>query len=191
MFNVVNAVLLRPLPFPHHERLVGIAGTAPGSDLPERFDLGPEFYLQYKDRSKLLDGIFTFGGGTSTLRTDTRVERVRMAWPSIDMYPTLGVRPQLGRLPVPEDDDRVVLISDSLWSSWFGRDPSVVGKSYFVSDGMKQIIGVMPAEFHFPSDDTMLWIASPVRLEQIRPGQLGGAVIARMKPGVTREQLAA
>jgi putative ABC transport system permease protein len=190
MFNVVNAVLLRPLPFPNHQRLVGVAGTAPGSDLPERFDLGPEFYLQYKERSKLLDGLFMFGAGTSTLRTDARVERVPMAWPTIDMYPTLGVRPQLGRLPVPEDDDRVVLISDSLWSSWFGRDPSVIGKTYFVSDGMKQIVGVMPPQFRFPSDETMLWVANPVRLERIRPGQLGTSVVARMKAGVTREQLA-
>ena len=190
MFNVVNAVLLRPLPFPNPERLVGVAGTAPGSDLPERFDLGPEFHLQYKERSKLLDGVFSFGAGTSTLRTDARVERVSMAWPTIDMFPTLGVRPQLGRLPVPEDDDRVVLISDSLWSSWFGRDPSVIGKTYFVSDGMKQIVGVMPSEFRFPSEETMLWVASPVRLEQIRPGQLGGRVVARMKAGVTRDQLA-
>jgi predicted permease len=191
MFNVVNSVLLRPLPFPQHDRLVGVAGTAPGSDLPGRFDLGTEFYLTYKDGSKLLDGIFMFGAGTSTLRTDARVERIPMAWPTVDMYPTLGVRPQLGRLPVPEDDDRVVLISDSLWSSWFGRDPSVIGKSYFVSDGMKQIIGVMPAEFRFPSDETMLWVANPVRLERVRPGQLGNPVIARMKAGVTREQLAA
>ena len=46
------------------------------------------------------------------------------------------------------------VISDQLWSSWFGRDPSVIGKSYFVSDSMKQIIGVMPPEFSFPSDET-------------------------------------
>ncbi|MFN2548737.1 MAG: ADOP family duplicated permease [Myxococcales bacterium] len=190
MFNVVDTVLLRPLPFPRHDRLVGVAGTAPGSDLPERFDLGPEFYLHYKEGSKLLDGIFMFGAGTSTLRADTRVERVPMAWPTIDMFTTLGVRPQLGRLPVPEDEDRVVVISDSLWSSWFGRDPSVVGKSYFVSDGMKQVIGVMPPEFGFPSDETMLWVATPVRLDQVRPGRFGVPVVARLKAGVTREQLA-
>ena len=58
MFSVVNAVLLRPLPFPNSDRLVAVAGTAPGSDLPERFGLGPEFYLHYKERSRLLDGIF-------------------------------------------------------------------------------------------------------------------------------------
>jgi predicted permease len=191
MFSVVDAVLLRPLPFREPERLVLLAGTAPGSDLPERFDLGSDFYVHYRESSKLLDGIFMFGGGTSTLRTESRVERVRMAWPTYDMYATLGVRPQLGRLPQPEDGDRVVVISDRLWTSWFGRDPSVIGKSYFVSDGMKRIIGVMPPGFGFPSDETMLWVATPLLPEQIRTGDFGTPVIARMKAGVTHEQLAA
>jgi predicted permease len=190
MFGVVNTIILRPLPFKNADRLVTVAGTAPGTDLPGRFGLGGEFYLHYKERSKLLDGLFVFGGGTSTLRTDNRVERISMAWPTDDMYAVLGARPELGRLPVAEDGDRVVVISDRLWESWFGRDPSVIGKSYFVSDGMKQIIGVMPPEFHFPSEDTMLWVATEIRLDQLRPGQFGAPVVARMKPGVTREQLA-
>ena len=191
MFSVVNAVMLRPLPYPDAGRLVAIGGTAPGSDMPERFGLGADFYLQYKEQSKLLDGVFMWNGGTSTLRTDTRVERIPMAWPTNDIYTTLGVRPQLGRLPVPEDGDNVVLISDQLWSSWFGRDPSVIGKSYFVSDSMKQVIGVMPPEFQFPSDRTMLWVSGTVLLENVRPGQGGPPLIARVKEGVTHEQLAA
>ena len=191
MFSVVDSVLLRPLPFRDPQRLVALAGTAPGSDLPERFELGDDFYLHYKESSKLLDGLFVFGGGTSTLRTENRVERIRMAWPSNDMYRTLGVSPQLGRVPVAEDGDGVVVISDQLWSSWFGRDPSVVGKSYFVSGSMRRVIGVMPPEFRFPDDGTMLWVATPIRSEDVRPGQFGSPVVARMKPGVTREQLAA
>ena len=191
MFNVVNSVILKSLSFPDPDRLVAVQGTAPGSDLPEIFSVGPDFYLHYKERSKLIDGIFVFGAGTSTFRTANRVERIGMGWVSNDMYATLGVRPQVGRLPVPEDGNNVVVVSDQLWSSWFGRDPSVVGKSFFVSDTVRQIIGVMPAEFHFPGDSTMLWIANPIRLENVRPGQGGMGMVARMKPGVTREQLAA
>jgi putative ABC transport system permease protein len=189
MFSVVNTVLLRPLPFPDADRLVAISGTAPGSDLPERFGLGPEFYLHYKERSQLLDGVFLFGGGTSTLRVEQRVERVPMAFPTNDVYATLGVRPQLGRLPVSDDGDRVVVISDRLWNTWFGRDPAVIGKTYFVSGEMREVIGVMPPDFLFPSEDTLLWVAGEVRPSEIRPGQLGAPVVARMKPGVTREQL--
>ena len=190
MFGVVNAVILKSLPFQDSRQLVAIDGTAPGSDLPAIFSVGREFYIHYKERSKLIDGIFGFIAGTSTFRTTNRVERIGMAWPTNDMYATLGVRPQVGRLPVPEDRDDVVLISDRLWSSWFGRDPSVIGKSYFVNDSIKQIIGVMPASFRVPSDSTMLWISTPMRLEDVRPGQGGFSVVARMKPGVTREQLA-
>ena len=190
MFNVVNTVLLRPLPFPDPDRLVVVSGTAPGSDLPDRFGPGPEFYLHYKERSQLLDGIFMFGAGTSTLRTADRVERIPMAWPTNDIYATLAVRPQLGRLPVHDDADRVVVISDQLWTRWFGRDPGVIGKRYFVSGEMREVVGVMPPEFHFPNDETLLWVAGEVRAAEIRPGQLGATPVARMKPGATREQLA-
>ena len=190
MFNVVNTVMLEPLPFPRSDRLVFLQGTSPGSDLPERYDLGNEFYQHYKENSKLIDGLFTFGAGTSTFRAAERVERIPMAWPSNDMYATLGVRPQVGRLPVSTDNDDAVVISDQLWSSWFGRDPSVIGKWYFVSDSLKQIIGVMPAEFRFPEDETMLWVSGEIRLDQIRAGNPGAPIVARMKDGVTTEQLA-
>jgi predicted permease len=189
MFNVVNTVLLKPLPFSHPERLVFLQGTAPGSDLPERFDLGNDFYLQYRDNSKLIDGIFVFGAGTSTFRTDDRVERIPMAWPTNDMYATLGVTPEIGRIPNDQDGDDVALISDEMWTKWFGRDPNIVGKSYFISDTTKRIIGVMPPAFHFPSDNTMVWVSSTVQLKDVQPGQGGSPVVARMKDGVSPEQL--
>ena len=191
MFNVVNTVMLEPLPFPNPGQLVFIGGTAPGSDLPEHFGLGTDFYLQYKEKSKLIDGIFVHQDGKSTFRTDDRVERVSMSWPSNDMYATLGVRPVLGRLPVPEDGDDVVVISDQLWATWFGRDPSVIGKSYFVSDSMKRVIGIMPPEFRYPRDETMLWIAADFGIDDVSPGDLGLPIVARVKEGVTRDQLAA
>ena len=190
MFNVVNTVLLEPLPYPDPDRLVALGGTAPGSDLPERFGLGPDFYLHYKEKSALLDGVFFFLSGRSTFRAGDRVERVAMAWPTNDMYATLGARPVLGRLPQPEDGRNTVVISDRLWSTWFGRDTSVLGKFFFVSDSMRQVIGVMPPEFRFPSDSTMLWISGEIRLEDVRPGMLGASVVGRIKKGVSRDQLA-
>jgi putative ABC transport system permease protein len=189
MFNVVNTVILRPLPFPDSDRLVAVSGTAPGSDLPERFSPGNEFFVQYREKSQLLDGMFTYGQGTSTLRTADRVERIEMAWPSLEMWQVLGVRPLIGRFPVAEDNN-VTLISYRLWQTWFGRDSSVVGKSYFISEGMRQIIGVMPEDFRYPGDNTLLWNSTPVIASEVRPGQGGGPLVARLKPGVTREQLA-
>ena len=189
MFGVVNTVMLRPLPYPKPDRLVALQGTAPGSDLPERFFLGSEFYVHVKEKSQLLDGVFSFTGGTSTLRVGDRVERISMSWPTNDMYATLGVRPQIGRAPRTEDGDDAVVISDRLWSTWFNRDPSVIGKWYFVSDSMKQVIGVMPPEFHFPTDETLLWISNEIRAADVRPGNPGPPLIGRMKDGVTAERL--
>jgi predicted permease len=189
MFSVVNTVMLQPLPFPNHDRLVLLQGTAPGSDLPQQFGLGNEFYVHFKEHATLLDGVFTFQGGTSTFRANDRVERIGMAWPTNDMYSTLGVRPQLGRLPRAEDEDNVVLISYRLWDTWFGRDSAVIGKWFFVSDSMKQVVGVMPPEFQFPSDQTMLWVSGEVNATQVNPGSLGAQVVARLKPGATTEGL--
>jgi predicted permease len=190
MFSVVHAVLIEPLPFPEPDRLVVLAGTSPGSDLPARFGLSNEFGLHYKERSKLLAGLFSFGSGTSTFRVGDRVERIPMTFPTNDIYATLGVRPKLGRIPVDSDNDDAVVISDQLWEKWFGRDSTIIGKWYFVSDSLKQIIGVMPASFHFPDDDNLLWVSSPTRPGDVQPGNFGLPVVARMKPGVTREQLA-
>jgi putative ABC transport system permease protein len=190
MFSVVHKVMLEPLPYPKSDRLVFVTGTAPGSDLPERYDPGSEFYIHYKENSHLIDGLFTFNGGTSTFRAGDRVERIPMAWPTNDMYATLEIRPQLGRLPVSTDNDDAVVISDRLWSSWFARDPSVIGKWFFVSDSLKQVIGVMPPEFQFPNETTMLWVSGEIRPEQVRAGNPGMPIVARMKDGVTADQLA-
>ena len=191
MFSVVNTVLLRPLPFSDPDRILDLRGASPGSDLPDRFGLGPEFYLHYKERAKTIEGIFAWGGGTSTFRTDNRVERIGMVWTTNDMYSTLGVKPMVGRLPRDEDSDDVVLISDQLWNSWFGRDPSVIGKWYFVSDSMKQIIGVLPPEFQFPSDRTMIWVPAPVLPQNVRPGTGGLAMTIRKKDGIDDAQMQA
>jgi putative ABC transport system permease protein len=188
MFAVVNTVMLRPLPFASPDRLVTLAGVAPGSDIRDTFQLQGEFYLHLKENSKLIESNMVVAGGTSTFRVNDRVERISMAWPTNDIYTTLGVRPQLGRLPRPEDDDNAVLISDRLWETWFNRDSAVVGKWYFVSDSMKQVIGVMPRDFKL--FDELLWVSSsPVT--QSNAGNFGGFSIARMKPGVTTEQLSA
>ena len=190
MFNVVNTVMLEPLPYPNPDRLALIQGRAPGSDLPEQFGLGNEFYVHYKEHAKTVENLFSWGSGTSTLRANDRVERVPMAWPTNEIYSVFAVQPQAGRLPRDEDSDDVVVISDRLWTTWFGRDPSVIGKWYFVSDSMKQVIGIMPPNFQFPSEETMLWVASPIQATNVQPGQLGPPLIARLKAGVTHEQAA-
>ena len=188
MFSVVDAVMLRPLPFTKPGNIYWLDGRAPGTDVANGFPLSGEYYLHYKENAKTLEGVFAFGGGTSTFRTDNRVERIPMMWATNDVYSVLGVRPQLGRLPVPEDLDDVVLISDQMWETWFARDPSVIGKFYFVSDSMKQVIGVLPKGVTFPGDRTLAWVATPIRPEDVARGTGGLGMVMRVKDGVSEDE---
>ncbi|HEX9633357.1 MAG TPA: ABC transporter permease, partial [Gemmatimonadales bacterium] len=133
LFTVVNRVLLDPLPFAHPNRLVHVAASAPGSDFPPEFGVAQEFYVQYREQSRLLEDVSTYNSFTATLRTTDRVERIRMSWPTNSLFPTLGARPILGRLPVAEDEERAVVLSYPLWQSWFGGDSAVIGRSYEVA----------------------------------------------------------
>ena len=184
IFSVVDAVLLRPLPYAEPDRLVYIGGTAPGSDLPSEFDLSLEFFVQYREQSKLLEGLSPFESFTNTLRVGDRAERVRMAISTAALFPTLGVAPILGRLPLPEDEDRVALLSHGLWQSWFGGDSSVIGRSYQMGGDLRTVVGVMPPDLRFPRDDVTLWLTTVIRPEDIEAGDFGMPLVGRMRPGV-------
>ncbi len=190
MFAVVRTVLLDPLPYGHVDRLVYISASAPGSDLPPEFGVSAEFYLQYKERSALLEDAALVNSFTSTLRDGDRVERIRMSAPTASLFPTLGARPILGRLPRPDDESRVTVLSYALWQNWFGSDSSVIGRTLQVSGESREVIGVMGKDFRFPVEGTLLWFPNTIRLEDIQPGNFGAGMIARMKPGVTTDALA-
>ncbi len=190
MFSVVDTVLLNPLPFAHPDRLVYIAATAPGSDMPGEFEVADEFYLHYREQSRLLEDLSTFNSFTATLRAGERVERIRMSAPTNSLFSTLGVRPILGRLPVKEDESNVVVISNALWRTWFGADSGVIGRVYEIAGQRRTVIGVMGPEFKFPNDGTLLWIAGEIQAAGIEPGRFGTALVARMAPGATTERVA-
>ena len=190
MFSVVNNVLLKPLPFGNADRLVHIAATAPGSDLPPEFGVSAEFFVQYKEQSRLLEDVSTYNSFTSTLRVGDRVERIWMSQPTSSLFTTLGAKPLIGRLPVADDEGRVAVISYALWSSWFGRDPGVLNQVYSIAGVNRTIVGVMPPEFRFPSDGTLLWISNRIRPEGLVPGRFGMPLVARMAPGATPETVA-
>jgi predicted permease len=189
MFTVVDTVLINPLPYRNVRRIMYVTGMAPGSEMSGEFGSSAEFYLQFRDRSKLIEDVALYNSFTNTFRTPDRAERVRMSTPTNSLFSTLGATPILGRLPVREDDGHGVVISDAMWTSWFSRDPSVIGKSFQIGGADRTIVGVMGPEFTFPEDGTMLWIGGEVREEGVRPGDFGAKMIARVKPGTTPEAL--
>ncbi len=189
IFSVVDSVLLQALPYPNADRLVYIAASAPGSDFPDEFGVGEEFYLQYGEQADFLEDLALFSSFTSTLRTSERTERVAMSEVTASLFSTLEVSPILGRLPTVEDDTGVAVISHALWTSWFGQDPDIVGKSYDISGENRTIIGVMPTEFHFPEDRVLLWYPEVPKWDEITPGRFGRRVVGRVAPGITNEAL--
>jgi predicted permease len=191
VFTVLDRVLLTPLPYPHADRLVSLAAVAPGTDMKGEFGPAAEFLLQYKDASRLLEDCAIWGSFTNTLRVGERVERIRMAVATTSLYSTLGAPPALGRLPVPADEDRVAVISDALWASWFGRDPSVIGRAHDIAGKSRTIVGVMGPEFRFPNNGALLWLVGVVRAEGLEPGRFGYNMVGRIAPGTDTAAVAA
>ncbi|MDT8367870.1 MAG: ABC transporter permease [Longimicrobiales bacterium] len=190
IFAVVDAVLLEPLPFEEPDELIVITGTSPGSDLPPEFGLSGEFLLDFREEASSLTGIAAFNSFTATFRTSERVERVRMSVPDIALFDVLGVAPALGRLPDPERDE--VVISHEMWTTWFGEDPSVIGRSYPVMDGRaREIVGVMGEGFGFPNDEVLVWIPGTLSAEGVTPGNFGLNLVARVAEGVEPDAVVA
>lgn len=192
MFSVVHSVLLRPLPYAEPDQLVYLAGSAPGTALGEEFPLAREFEVHFAEHSQMLAGVGRYNGFTNSLRVGDRVERIPMSSPSASLFSALGVAPLLGRLPGAQDAEPVVVLSERLWSDWFGRDPAVIGSSVQVFGAPREVIAVMPAAFGFPDDNVLLWITRQVDAGQVgTPGNFGGGTLARIKPGADPAALAA
>jgi putative ABC transport system permease protein len=189
IYTVLDRVVLDPLPYREPQRLVALLGTAPGSDMKGEFDPALEFFIHYKENAHQVQDVATFATFTSTMRVGDRVERIRMGVVSNSLYSTLGVAPVLGRLPGPVEED-VVVIGDALWHSWFGADPSVIGRAFEISGKQRTIVGVMPPGFAFPINGTLLWISDFVKFENLRPGRFGARLVARLAPGATPESAA-
>lgn len=191
IFSVIKAVLLDPLSFPEPDELVVIRGTAPGTDLPEEFRLGPEFYLEYRENARGLEDLAFVLPGQTTVRSGEQVERLYVAAVPPSLFTTFGVKPVVGRLPSMEDEEgQVAVISHWLWSDWFGRDPGVIGKPIEVSGNLLTIVGVLPPSFEFPTERTSLWTHDVVT-PPVQPGSFNLNLVGRMAPGATHESLAA
>ncbi|MDZ7781107.1 MAG: ABC transporter permease [Gemmatimonadota bacterium] len=191
LFGVVDAVLLRPLPYEDSDRLVHIAASAPGSDLPDEFGVPLEFFLHYRDQATQLEDLATFNSFTATLRAGDRVERLRQSMPSRSLFSTLGVEPILGRLPVEGEDGTVALLSHELWTTWFGADPAVIGRSHYFVNGPKEIIGVMGPDFRFPVDGVAAWIPDEHAAADVpAPGRFGDFnLVGRLTDGADHASL--
>jgi putative ABC transport system permease protein len=190
IFSVVNAVLLRPLPYPHSEQLVRVFGTQPQLDLAPS---SPANFLEWKEENKVFERIATYVGQGFNLTGTGKPERVIGARVSADLLPLLGVQPALGRLFTQEEDQegrgKVVILSHEFWRSRFGGEANALQQTITLSDQPYTVVGVMPPGFAFPSTRTQAWV--PVAFTSAERATRDTNfidVVARLKPGISIEQ---
>jgi len=189
IFSVVNAVLLRPLPYPEPERLVMALLTAQGQS---QTSLGMADFLAVRERNQSFESVTSFSLSGFTLTGGERPEQVFGAWVSADFFATLRVMPARGQAYQAEDERpesaRVVVVSHSFWQRRLAAEPQVIGKTINLNSTPYTVIGVLPESFHFAlPPDAELW---PVRV--VRPPSRRGPYftrcVGRLKQGVTEQQ---
>ncbi len=190
VFSLANGLLIRPLPYLQPDRLITVtefnpkfSGQFAGIAFPNYHDI--------RARTRLLEDMGVYESGESAVRGEGPSERIQVASVSDGVLGILGVHPILGRAISHEDDlpggPNVVLLSEELWQRRFGGDPSILGRTLQLDDTRRTVIGVMPAEFHFPERAEM-WV--PLQMDPAKSARtdyfLDG--VARLKPGVSVEQ---
>ena len=192
IFSVVNTVLLRPLPYKDPERLVMVWEDASRHGYPRDTPAAANF-VDWRDQSQVFEGMAAIADTSFNLTGSGDPERLEGRRVSANMFPLLGIEPQIGRVFTAAEDQpgapRVVLLSYALWQRRFGGDPGIVGKSLTLNGESYVVVGVMPARFQFPSSDDQAWV--PIAFTQQEAGNRGRhylQVLARLKPGVSLDQ---
>ena len=198
IFSLVNAVLVRPLPFPEQDRLVWL--NQQDHSLPGVIaeSLSYPDYFDWRQRNHSFSGMASYTTGTVTLRSEGEARHLDATIVSSDFFHVLGVAPMLGRDFLPEDEkpgNRAVMLSYSLWQSTFGSAADITARSIQLGDHSYVVAGVMPNDFEFPigSPGPALWIsiAGDADGKDPKTSQRGYDcldVIGRLKPGITLEQ---
>lgn len=191
IFAVVDAVLLRPLPYGHPEQLVGAWFDMPPMSM-KHVEQTPGTYLTYSRFAHTISGIAAYQNGSASVGDpDGRAEpaRITAAWTTASLFPLLEVPALVGRPFTTAEDApkaaRVAVISEGLWKSRFGGDPGVIGRKLLISGIATEIVGVMPARFRFPSANTELWLPLQLDASDPYPGGFSYDAVARLKPGVS------
>jgi len=192
IFSVVNGVLLRPLPYPEPDRLVGVYHTTEGQ---RAVMSGPNF-TDIARSATTLESAAAVSTGRMILTGEGEPTRLSIAEVSASLFSVLRVRPEIGRTFNADENTpgrtAIVILSHALWQQRFGGDAGVIGKRIMLDGEPKEVIGVMPAGFSYPAG-RQAWL--PIEYDESFVRSQRGAwylsVVARLKPGVTPEQSAA
>jgi len=191
IFSVVDATLLRPLPYPQPTQLVRLWETAPSRGY-FRNAVNPLNFLDWREDSQSFQSMAAITGLMTNLTTHGQPIAVPGMQVSPEFFSVLDVPPLLGRTFVADDGiaghDRVVIFSYELWQRQFGGDAAVIGEKMDVDGRPCTVIGVMPRRFSFPNTKAEVWTPLPLaRTEEWKDGRYL-TVVARLKPAVTLQQ---
>ena len=190
IFSVVNAVMLRPLPYQQPDRLVWIAEKNDKLNLPT-FAASLLNYLAWKEQSRTVESFAAFGFATFNLTDSGDPEQLTGGTVTPSLFPLLGIKPVLGRSFADGEDrpgsPRVVMIGAGLWKRRFGGDPSIVGRHLTLSGIDTTVVGIAPASLALLSNGD-LW--TPMIVDPGREIRLNHVILAvgRLRPGTTLEQ---
>jgi putative ABC transport system permease protein len=191
IFGVVNAILLRPLPFKDPERLVMVFDREAEAAGGDRTPLGVSDLFDLREQSRSFTGIEAFTYSPFNYTGGESPEQVVGLAVTARFFSTLGVQPQIGRDFSPDEErpgaQRVALISDSFWRKYFAADPQVVGRAINLSGASYNVIGVMPAKLDFPNKEVQICVAMQLQ-QPTRRGPHFLAGVARLKPDVSLDQ---
>jgi predicted permease len=191
IFSVVNAVLLRSLPFHDPDRLVMVWEDASFAGFP-RNTPAPANYADWKSQNHVFEDMGALVGNSFNLTGDGEPEKIDAYEVTANFFSMLGVKPALGRAFLPGEDAprvRVAILSYGLWERRYGARPEVVGKDILLNGEKYAVVGVMPAGFQFLNPEVGLWAPTAFTPEIL--ANRGGhylTVVARMKPGVTLQE---
>jgi hypothetical protein len=207
IFSVVDAVVLRGLPFDESDRLVAVGERRPPGAHPDPTrdpdalsSAAPQNYVDWKAQQQVFESMAAIAGASITLRApdgepeDRQAQRV-----TSEFFRVLRVPPAFGR-PFTTDNEvdgrnRVAILSDGLWRRRFGADPTIVGRTIPLEGGAYDVLGVMPSDFQYPvgaARPTDLWVPYVVpanqRIRDPHSFSFYLQTIARLKPGVSIRQ---
>ena len=190
MFGLLNAVSLRPLPYPESERLVELWGNVERATVERRGTSIPD-YIDWRDKSQSFDLIGAWSNANFVIYGAGEPTQVAGELVSDNYFTMLGVEPLLGRTLTPQDDvvggPSAAVIGERLWERAFNRDQNVIGRSIRLDNFSFTIAGVVPAAFRGRSDASEVWVSMLGHPANAKPsrGSRGFSALARLAPGAT------
>ena len=193
IFSAVDAVLIRPLPYPDADRLVMIWDNLNRDGSTSKSPPAPAEFLEWRRLNTVFSDMAATQRGAATLSGDSQPEQVEARKATANLWNVLGVKPLIGRAFTEEEDLKgvqVAVISHGLWQRRYGGSPDILGRKISVNDSPYEVIGVMPREFYFlPAREIDIWMpATFPAWMRTNFSWHNAQVVARLKPGVTLEQ---